>query len=115
MLPIDAQLLDALRRRGLCPHASKLILVHLSPSTLPNDMIKGSGLLLRWMVHAACADVYDKRGDMLTISFRGRKVLLSVKLVVAGGVKEDGGGVAVDSHVLMKILRELNCTHRISL
>ena len=33
----------------------------------------------------------------LTISFRRRKVLLSVKSVVAGGVKEDGGGVAVDS------------------
>ena len=33
----------------------------------------------------------------LTISFQGRKVLLSVKSVVAGGVKEYGGGVVVDS------------------
>ena len=38
-----------------------------------------------------------QRQTALTISFRGRKVLLSVKSVVAGGVKEDGGGVAVDS------------------
>ena len=30
------------------------------------------------------------RQALLTISFRGRKVLLSVKSVVAGGVKEDG-------------------------
>ena len=52
------------------------------------------------MVHTACADVYVERGDMLTISFQGWKVLLSVKSVVTGGVKEDGGGVVVDSHVL---------------
>ena len=52
------------------------------------------------MVHAACADVYVERGDMLTISFRGRKVLLPVKSVVAMGVKEEWGGVAVYSHVL---------------
>ena len=38
-----------------------------------------------------------QRQATLTISFRGRKVLLSVKSVVAGGVKEDGGGVVVDS------------------
>ena len=38
-----------------------------------------------------------QRQAALTISFRGRKVLLSVKSVVAWGVKEDGGGVAVDS------------------
>ena len=38
-----------------------------------------------------------QRQAALRISFRGRKLLLSVKLVVAGWVKEDGGGVAVDS------------------
>ena len=38
-----------------------------------------------------------QRQAKLTISFRGRKVLLSVNSVVARGVKEDGGGVAVDS------------------
>ena len=44
------------------------------------------------------ADTYPKqRQAALTISFRGRKVLLSVKSVVVGEVKEDGGGVAVDS------------------
>ena len=44
------------------------------------------------------ADTNPKqRHAALTISFRGRKVLLSVKSVVARGVKEDGGGVAVDS------------------
>ena len=37
-----------------------------------------------------------QRQDSLTISFQWRKILLSVKSVVAGGVKEDGGGVAVD-------------------
>ena len=60
------------------------------------------------MIHAACADVYVKRGDMLTISFQGRKVFLSVKSVVARGVREDGGGVAVDIHFLPEILRDLN-------
>ena len=49
-----------------------------------------------------------QRQVALTISFLGRKVLLSVKAVVAGRVKEDGGGVAVDSHVLPEILRDLN-------
>ena len=97
MVPLDARILDALRRRGLCPHASELILAPSSPSTLLNDTIEGLGLLLCRMFHTACADVYVKRGDMLTISFRGRKVLLSVKAVVAGRVKEDGGGVSVDS------------------
>ena len=38
-----------------------------------------------------------QRQAALTISFRGRKVLLSVNSVVAGEVKEDGGGVSVDS------------------
>ena len=38
-----------------------------------------------------------QRQAALTISFRGRKVLLLVKSVVAEGVKEDEGGVAVDS------------------
>ena len=38
-----------------------------------------------------------QRQAALTISFRGRKVLLLVKSVVVGGVKEDGGGLAVDS------------------
>ena len=38
-----------------------------------------------------------QRQAALTISFRGRKVLLSVKSVMAGGVKEDGEGVAVES------------------
>ena len=75
VVPLDARILDALRRRGLCR-----------------------------MVHVACADVYVKQGDMLTISFRGRKVLLLVKSVVARGVKEDEGGVAVESHVLTEIL-----------
>ena len=56
------------------------------------------------MVHTACVDVYVERGDMLTISFRGRKVFLSAKSVVAGDFKEDGGGVAVESHVLTEIL-----------
>ena len=88
VVPLDARLLDALRRRGLCLHASKLILATSSPLTLLNNTIKGSGLLLRWMVHAACADVYVERGDMLTISFRGRNVLLLVKSVVARGSKK---------------------------
>ena len=43
----------------------------------------------------------------LTISFRGRKVLLSVKSVVAGGVKEDGGGVAVDSPSIHRFIDHL--------
>ena len=38
-----------------------------------------------------------QRQATLTISFRGRKLLLSVKSVVARGVKENGGGVSVDS------------------
>ena len=38
-----------------------------------------------------------QRHAALTIYFRGGKVLLSVKLVVDGEVKEYGGGVAVDS------------------
>ena len=38
-----------------------------------------------------------QRQAALTIFFRGRKVLLSVKSVVAGWFKEDEGGVAVDS------------------
>ena len=101
---LESRLLDALCRRGLCPPDSELILAPSSPSTLLNDTIKGSGLPLRRMVHAACTDVYVKQGDMLTISFQGRKVLLSVKSVVPGGVKEDGGGLAVDSHVLPEIL-----------
>ena len=62
------------------------------------------------MVHAACAYVYVKQGDMLTISFQGRKVFLPLKSVVAGGVKEDGGGGggAVEIHVLTEILQDLN-------
>ena len=31
-----------------------------------------------------------------------------MKSVVAGGAKEDGGGVAVENHVLTEILRDLN-------
>ena len=104
VVPLDARILDALRRRGLCHHASELILAPSSPSTLPNNMIKGSGLLLRRMVHTACVDVYVERRDMLTISFQGRKIFLSVKSVVARGVKEYEGGVAVDSHVLPDII-----------
>ena len=38
-----------------------------------------------------------QRHAALTISFRERKVLLSVNLVVARGVKEYGGGVEVES------------------
>ena len=100
MVLLDARLLDALCLRGLCPQASELILAPSSPSTLPNGTIKGSGLLLLRMVHTACTEVYVKRGEMLTISFRGRRVLLPVKSVVVGGVKEDMGGVAVDIHDL---------------
>ena len=51
----------------------------------------------------------SSEGGMLTIFFQGRKVLLLVKSVVAGGVKEDEGRVEVDSHVLPEILRDLNC------
>ena len=44
------------------------------------------------------ADMDPKqRQAAFTISFQGRKVLLWVKSVVARGVKEDGGGVEVDS------------------
>ena len=108
VVPLYARLLDALRQSVLCPHASEMILAPSSPSTLADNRIEGSGLLLRRMVHAACADVYAEQGDMLIISFRGRKVLLLVNSVVSGGVKEDEGGVAVDSHVLPEILRDLN-------
>ena len=38
-----------------------------------------------------------QRQAALAISFQGRKVFLSVKSVVAGGIKADGGGVVVDS------------------
>ena len=38
-----------------------------------------------------------QRQAALTISFLGRKVLLSIKSVVARGVKEDGGEVVVES------------------
>ena len=107
MVPLDAQLLD-LRQCGLFPHASELILAPSSPLTLLNDTIELSGLLLRQMVHAACADVYVDRGYMLTISFQGRKVLLSVKAVVAGGGQRRWGEVAVDIHVLPEILQDLN-------
>ena len=69
VVPLDAWLLDALCWRGLCPHASELILVPSSPSALPNDTIEGLGLLLLRMVHAACSDVYVERGGMLTRSF----------------------------------------------
>ena len=103
VVPIDARILDTLRRRGLCPPASQLIPAPLYPSTPLNNTIEVSVLLLRQMIHAACADVYVKRGDMLTIYFRGRKVFLLVKSVVAGGVIEDGVGVAVESHVLPEI------------
>ena len=48
-----------------------------------------------------------QRQAKLTISFRGRKVLLSVKSVVAGGVKEDGGGVAVDSPSIHRFIDHL--------
>ena len=106
MVPLNARILDTLRRRGLCPHASNLILAPSSALTLMNNTIKELGFLLCQMVHVACGDVYVERGDMLTISFRGRKVLLPVKSVVAMGVKEEWGGVAVDSNVLPKILQD---------
>ena len=48
-----------------------------------------------------------QRHAALTIYFRGRKVLLSVKSVVAGGVKEDGGGVAVDSPSIHRFIDHL--------
>ena len=52
-----------------------------------------------------------QRHAVLTISFRGRKVLLSVNSVVnsvvAGGVKEDGGGVAVDSPSIHRFIDHL--------
>ena len=48
-----------------------------------------------------------QRQAVLTISFRGRKVLLSVNSVVAGGVKEDGGGVAVDSPSIHRFIDHL--------
>ena len=48
-----------------------------------------------------------QRQAELTISFRGRKVLLSVKSVVARGVKEDGGGVAVDSPSIHRFIDHL--------
>ena len=48
-----------------------------------------------------------QRQAKLTISFRGRKVLLSVKSVVAGGVKEDGRGVAVDSPYIHRFIDHL--------
>ena len=108
VVPLYSRILDALCQRGLCTHASKLILAPSSPSTLSKNRIKWSGLLLRRMVHAACADVYVEQGDMLKISFWGRNLFLSAKSVVAGGVKEDNEGVAVDSHVLPEIFRDLN-------
>ena len=48
-----------------------------------------------------------QRHAALTISFRWRKVLLSVKSVVAGGVKEDGGGVAMDSPSIHRFIDNL--------
>ena len=48
-----------------------------------------------------------QRQSVLTIFFRGRKVLLSVKSVVAGGVNEDGGGVAVDSPSIHRFIDNL--------
>ena len=93
MVPLDARILYALRRLGLCPHSSELILAPSSPSNLLNATIEGLGLILYRMVHTACADVCVEQGDMLTISFRGKKVILPVKSVVDGGVKEDGKSV----------------------
>ena len=47
--------------------------------------------------NSGTADTNPKqRQAALTIYCRGRKVLLLVKSVVAGGVKEDGVGVAMD-------------------
>ena len=48
-----------------------------------------------------------QRQAALTMSFRGRKVLLSVKSVVDEGVKEDGGGVAVDSPSIHRFIDHL--------
>ena len=48
-----------------------------------------------------------QRQAALTISFLGRKVLLLVKSVEAGGVKEDGGGVAVDSPSIHRFIDHL--------
>ena len=48
-----------------------------------------------------------QRQAALTISFRGRKVLLSIKSVVARGFKEDGGGVAVDSPSIHRFIDNL--------
>ena len=57
---------------------------------------------------SGAADTDPKqRQAALTISFRGRKVLLSVRSVVAGGVKEDGGGVAVDSPPIHQFIDHL--------
>ena len=69
VVPLYARILDALRRHSLCPHASELILMPSYPSTLPNNRIEGSGLLLLRMVHAACADIYIEQGDTLTTYF----------------------------------------------
>ena len=48
-----------------------------------------------------------QRQAELIISFRGRKLFLSVKSVVAGGVKEDGGGVAVDRPSIHRFIDNL--------
>ena len=48
-----------------------------------------------------------QRQAALTIYFRGRKVLMSVKSVVAGGVKEDVGGVEVDSPLIYRFIDHL--------
>ena len=48
-----------------------------------------------------------QRHAALTMSFRGRKVLLSVNSVVSGWVKEDGGGVAVESPSIHRFIDHL--------
>ena len=48
-----------------------------------------------------------QRQAALTMSFRGRGVLLSFKSVVAGGVKEDEGGVVVDSPSIHRFIHHL--------
>ena len=64
------------------------------------------------MVHAAFADIYVEHGDMLTISFRGRKVLMSVKSVVAGGGqiiwgRGGGGQSCLDRYIARLVLQGL--------
>ena len=76
----------------------------LAPPSLPDELIHSE----KDEDTSGTADTDPKqRQAALTISFRGRKILLSVKSVVAGGVKEDGGGVAVDSPSIHRFIDHL--------